>query len=269
MVKRLLSALFILSLLLSHGIGEERVTRNEGEMFFPEEKNWVYHFTYAYPYLNGEDYTAALINDTYQMALDEMTQLVLPMFANAEDMRFDGKNEVNHDFSVLCDNGVLLSILQTKRQSMGEEGAMYTLEPLTFDVSGQYAGETLTLRGVILIQAGVDPEGLDDVRPEEYPEITRIISESSSSMADRMMPVLYDLFMKSEGAEAIAPSCSYENFEMEFSPTHDFAADEEGNVLFFFPPMLLAQPGTHVPVIRLTPTDIEAILEQDPQVSPE
>ena len=26
------------------------VIRNEGEAWFPEEKNWVYHFTYAYPY---------------------------------------------------------------------------------------------------------------------------------------------------------------------------------------------------------------------------
>ena len=162
MAKRLLAALCALLLLAAPALGELTVQPLAGEAYFPGEKNWVYHFTYAYPQVVGDDYTAALINDTYQMALDEMIQLVLPMFANAPDMRFDGKNEVKHDYEIMCNDGRLLSILQFRSQTMGADGVRYTLEPLTFDVSGIYAGETLTLRGVVLVQAGVDPAALED-----------------------------------------------------------------------------------------------------------
>ena len=98
-------AALALWLCAASALADLTVERNEGERYFPDENNWVYHFTYAYPKILGDDYTAALINDTYQMALDEMTNLVLPMFANTPDMRFDGKNEVWHDFAVTCNNG--------------------------------------------------------------------------------------------------------------------------------------------------------------------
>ncbi|MBR5109221.1 MAG: hypothetical protein IK099_03415 [Clostridia bacterium] len=259
MAKR--AALSALALLLcaACAFAELTVERNEGELFLPDESNWVYHFTYAYPRIVGDDYTAALINDTYQMALDEMTRLVLPMFANAPEMRFDGKNEVKHDFTVACNNGKLLSIVQLRSQTMGEE-TVYSLEPLTFDVGGMYAGETLTLRGVILIQAGVDPEQLEDVRPEDYPEIAHIIQGSSSSVAEALMPILYRAFLgHPDLAETETPS--YEDFEIEFSPTHDFAASQSGNyIAFYYPPMLPSKAGQGNTVILLSPADIEAIL---------
>ena len=242
---------------------ELTVERNEGEMYFPDEKNWVYHFTYAYPKIIGDDYTAALINDTYQMALDEMTNLVLPMFANTPDMRFDGKNEVKHDFIVACNDGRLLSIVQFRSQSMGEE-TVYSLEPLTFDVQGQYAGETLTLRGVILIQAGVDPEQLEEATADEYPEIAHIINGSSSSIADALMPFLFDLFCAhSDAPETEKPS--YEDFEIAFSPARDFSAYNLDNcIAFYYSPMQASEADRGYTVIVLSPADIESILAAAP-----
>ena len=240
---------------------ELTVERNEGERYFPDEKNWVYHFVYAYPKILGDDYTAALINDTYQMALDEMTNLVLPMFANTPDMRFDGKNEVNHDFTVACNNDKLLSIVQFRSQSMGDE-TVYSLEPLTFDVSGIYAGETLTLRGVILIQAGVDPEQLEDVRAEEHPDIARIIRGSSGSISEALMPALYDLF-RAHPNLSDSEKPSLEDFEIEFSPARDFAAYREGGyIAFYYPPMLAPEAYRENTVILLSPAEIEAILAE-------
>lgn len=259
--RRILS--FILTVLAvwfcaASAFAELTVERNEGEIFFPDEKKWVYHFTYAYPKIMGDDYTAALINDTYQMALDEMTNLVLPMFANAPDMRFDGKNEVTHDFAVYCNNGGLLSIVQTRVQTMGEE-IMYSLEPLTFDVCGMYAGETLTLRGVMLILAGVAPDALDDASAVDYPEIAQIINGSSASIAEALLPSLHDRFLREDIPLAASEGISLENFELEFSASRDFAVSEDRQLLFFFPPMLMKEPG--IAAVSFTIPEIEALLE--------
>lgn len=260
MAKRFLCLLAALLLAASPALGEITVERNEGELFFPQEKNWVYHFVYAYPHIPGEDYTSALINDTYQMALDEMTQLVLPMFANAPDMRFDGKNEVTHDFTVLCNDGHLLSILQTRVQTRGEEGMLYALEPLTFDVNGMYAGETLTLRGVTLVLAGVDGEMLDDAEPELYPHVARVIDGSSDEMAEVLMPVLYEQFKALQESGIMGAEWTYDDFASDFSPTRDFCAGEDGKITFFFPPMLMAQPCLQSPRVSFSPEDLDALL---------
>ncbi len=259
MVKRVLAAAMTLLLFVSPALGEVTVESSEGEMYFPQEKNWTYHFLYAYPHIVGEDYTSALINDTYEMALDEMTQLVLPMFANAKDMRYDGQNEVRHGFSVQCNNGRVLSILQTREQTRGAEGDLYALEPLTFDVGGMYAGETLTLRGVTLIQAGVDSGKLEEVTAEDYPALAHIIDGSSVQMGEALLPVLYQEFQKLQESGRIAPQWTYDDYEDEFSPTRDFYTNDEGSILFFFPPMLLSAPSFDVPVFSFTPEELDAI----------
>ncbi|MBR0228332.1 MAG: hypothetical protein IJQ62_08285 [Clostridia bacterium] len=260
MAKRFLSFLAALLLLVSPALGEMTVERKTGERYYPQEKDWVYHFSYAYPHIAGDDYTAAHINDTYEMALDEWAKLMLPMFANAPDMRYDGKNEVTHDFTVVCNNGRVLSILQTRVQTRGESGPLYALEPLTFDVGGAYAGESLTLRGVTLIQAGVDGDLMEDAEPDMYPEVARIIGGSSDEMAEALLPVLYERFQEQQGAGVIAAHWTREDFEDKFSPTQDFYTDEEGRIVFFFPPELLSVPSFEVPVFSFTPAELDALL---------
>lgn len=266
MAKR--AMILALALLLSAvpALGEMTVERTEGESYFPDEKQWVYHFTYAYPFVQGEDYTAALINDTYQMALDEMTQLVLPMFANAEDMRFDGKNEVTHDFAVMCNNGMVLSILESRTQTKGSQGMAYVLEALTFDVGGAYAGETLTLRGVSLILAGVGAEYLDTddsvkaKAAEAYPALKNLIYGSSDKMAAALTPVLYEEFKRLQAENVMAPEVTEEDFSIEFSPSRDFYADAEDRIVFFFPPSLMREPSLDPPVFSFTPQELNDML---------
>ena len=260
MVKKFLALILALSLFAAPALCELTVERTEGERFFPDEKAWVYHFTYAYPHIVGEDYTCALINDTYQMAFDELTQLVLPMFANAEDMRFDGRNEVTHDYSVMCNNGRVLSVLERRSQTMGEEGIRYTLEALTFDVGGMYAGETLTLRGVALIQAGVDASGLEDVNAQDYPALGNLISGSSGEMGAALIPVLYQEFAHLQEEGVMDPEKTYDDFVMEFSPTRDFYTDENGDLVFFFPPALMAAPSFDAPAFSFSPERLNELL---------
>ena len=236
MVKRLALLTAVLMLLSLPALGEMTVERSEGEMYFPSEKDWTYHFVYAYPHLVGEDYASAAINDTYEMALDEMRLLVLPMFANQPDMRFDGHNEVKHDFAVTCNNGRFFSVVQYRSQSMGEEGTLLTMESLVFDVAGEYIGETLTLRGLVMV------------------------GDSSDQIANALMPVLYEKFIALQEAGVALPDLDAEDFMLEFSPTQNFYADEEGNAVFYFPPTLLTEPSFDVPAFTFTPAELEALL---------
>lgn len=265
-MKRTTCAALIACLLLAlvlPAMGEMQVERREGEAYFPDEKNWVYHFTYAYPRLAGEDYASAAINDTYEMALDEMIQLVLPMFANAPDMRYEGKNEVIHDFSVFCNNGRVLSIVQKREQRLGGEDTRVSREALTFGVSGLYEGEALTLRGVILLQAGVDPVRLDDAALEEYPEVAHIIEGSSTLIGEKLLPVLYRKFEELQSSGAARADVSRDAFEEECVPTADFYANDAGELVFFFQPALLTDPGAEGTAVSLTPAELDALLAEE------
>ncbi|MBQ9263654.1 MAG: hypothetical protein IJ189_05520 [Clostridia bacterium] len=243
---------------VSVSAGGLAVAAQEGEIYFPSEEQWSYHFVYSYPHLLGEDYVSAAINDTYQMALDEMLQLVLPMFANADTMQFDGQNEVSHDFYVTCNNDRLLSIVQNRRQTMGEEGVTLAIEPLTFDVSGEYQGDTLTLRGCILADVGDTP--VDEMTVEAYPQAAKLIAGSSESISEAVAQHLYPEFVKLQEAGIARGDVDEEDFLWEFAPAANFYVDEEGRVVFFFPPALLAEPSFDVPTFPFTAAELENLL---------
>lgn len=228
--------LLVMLLSLACALSESQVERMEGEAWFPSEKNWTYHFTYAYPQLVGEDYATAAVNDTYQMALDEMLELVLPMFSHEEGMLFDGQNEVIHDFAVTCNNGRFLSIVQYRSQTMGPDFTNLAMEALVFDMAGEYLGETLTLRGLVMV------------------------GDSSAQIGDAVTPLLYEEFKKLQEAGIGNPDVDEELFHLEFEATRDFYADAEGNAVFFFQPVLLLNPSFDVPTFTYTPDQLAALL---------
>lgn len=236
MAKKIIAAVLALLLLMGCAGAETAIERMEGEAYFPSEKDWTYHFVYAYPKLRGDDLASAMVNDTYQMVLDEMLQLVLPMFANAEDMRYTGKNEVNHDYIVTCNNGKFLSIVQRKTQTVEDGALLYTMESQVFDMAGEYLGETLTLRGLVMV------------------------GDSSDQIAEALMPVLYQEFLKLQEAGVCRKELTREDFDMEFSPTLHFYADENSSAVFYFPPTLLTEPSFDVPIFPFTPAELEGLL---------
>jgi len=236
------------------------VKRTAGEAYYPDEKNWVYHFTYAYPQVEGGDYTAALVNDTYKMALGEVKDIVMPMFANSPDMRYDGHNEVNHDFSVTCNTDRLLSILMRQSQTRGKEGTALSLEAQTFNVWGDSAGDTMTLRGTVLLLAGADPDGLEEITAADLPDYPKILAGSSDRMEERLLPLLYEEFRALQSAGTARQDVEYSRYEAEFSPARDFYALPDGRIAFFFPPSLLTEPSFDVPVFTYTAAEIEALL---------
>lgn len=236
MVKRISSLALILLLLLSAARAESTVVRQEGEEWFPGEADWTYHFVYAYPHLEAEedDLAAAMVNDTYQMVLEEMLYVVLPMFANAAGA--GTHTEVRHDFTVTCNNGQFLSVLQQRAQHDDQGQETLTLESQVFDMAGEYLGETLTLRGLVMV------------------------GESSDQLAAAVMPLMYAEFGKLQAQGVCRKEISREEFETEFSPMLHFYADEKGNAVFFFPPALLTEPSFDVPVFPFTPQELESLL---------
>lgn len=236
MVKRVFAMALLCALLFTAAHAEIAVTRQNGEEWFPSRENWTYHFTYAYPHLDapGDDLAAAMVNDTYQMVLEEMLYVVLPMFANAAEP--GTKIEVDHDFSVTCHDGRFLSVVQRRAQRDAAGEDILTLESQVFDMAGEYLGEALTLRGVVMV------------------------GESSAQIAAAVLPVLYAEFERLQGEGVCRADVTKEEFEEEFSPTLQFYADEQGRAVFFFPPSLLTEPSFEVPVFPFSPEELEALL---------
>lgn len=242
---------------VSVSAGGRQVIRREGEAYYPSEGEKRYHFVYAYPLVLGEDYAAAAVNDTYQMALDEMMHLMLPMLANEEEGPAEAMYEVRHDFFVTCNNDRVLSIVQRRSQRMGDEETL-SLDPLVFDVSGEYTGEPLTLRGCIL--AGLSGEKAEDMTAEQYPQAAKILAGSSDLIAEAVAEQLYPAFLTMQQEGTARADVSREDFEWEFAPAASFYVNAEGNVVFFFPPALLTAPSFDVPVFPYTAAEIEALL---------
>lgn len=235
MVKRMICVLLCL-LIFPCALCESTVERREGERYFPSEEEWTYHFTYAYPFLPDGDLFSAMVNDTYEMVLNEMIYTSLPMFADSADL--DGyKAEVRHDFRVTCNNGRFLSIVQLRSQTLEDGGEMLVMEPLTFDVTGEYMGETLTLRGLVMV------------------------GESSVQLSEALMPLLYDEFQQLQARGIARADVTREDFYAEFSPMSHFYADEAGSAVFFFPPMLMEEPSFDPPVFVYTPAQLQALVE--------
>lgn len=213
-----------------------------GEAYFPSEENWTYHYTYRYPELAGDGNAAILVNEAYRNALDEMLNLVLPMFANASEMLYDGHNEIVSDYQVTCHTDQLYSVLQTRSQTMGEE-TMLTLEAQVFALDGPYQGEPLTLRGTV----------------GEW------VGESSDQIAAAVLPELYAAFQELQAEGIVNPVWTQEDFETEFSPMAQFYANQEGSVVFFLPPMLLTTPSFDVPTWTYSPERLHELTLQLPE----
>ena len=238
--------------------GHFTVKRTEGEAYYPQNGEWTYHLTYACPFVAEDGYTAALINDTYDLALGEIKDIALPMFAR--ENRDGGRWEYRWDFTVMCNTDRLLSIL-TRQEKAPEEGQpLLTLEAQTFNVCGDTEGDPLTLRGAALLQAGVPPEKLLTAEEADLPDYPMLIRGSSDLLEEKLLPLLYKEFQALQESGVIRPDADRDDYEMEFSPARDFYALPDGRIAFFFPPALMAAPSFDAPVFAFAPAELEALL---------
>lgn len=208
----------------------------EGEEYFPRELPWTYHYTYRYPMLLGEGMLQEAINDYFRNALNEMTMLVIPMFAADPIMIGEGSNEISQNYEVTCNNGTFFSVLMTQAQTV-EGRERISLESAVFDASGEYLGETLTLRG--LVRVGPSSQALSEAVLQDVWE------DIDLQMRD-----------KSSGWKS---SLTSDILKAEFYPEVQFYADDLGNAVFYLQPGRLRQDD-RVVTYTYTPQMLEELL---------
>ena len=212
------------------------VTWTQGEEWFPGRDAWVYYYTYTVPEVKGSGALSEELNHYFDTAIGEMVNLVLPMFT--VDMPGDGRNEINDLYEITCNNDEFFSFL-LRRSTLSEGKEVLSLQSAVFAVSGQYTGESLTLRG-----------------------LAREIGESSSQIAGF---VIKDIWQKIEermkaGDWAVRKEMSFDLLSAEFFPETHFFADEQGNIVFYLQPGLLGL-GEEMAVFTYTPEELENLLE--------
>ena len=212
------------------------VTWTQGEEWFPGRDAWVYYYTYTVPEVKGSGALSEELNHYFDTAIGEMVNLVLPMFT--VDMPGDGRNEISDLYEITCNNDEFFSFL-LRRSTLSEGKEVLSLQSAVFAVSGQYTGESLTLRG-----------------------LAREIGESSSQIAGF---VIKDIWQKIEermeaGDWAVRKDMSFDLLSAEFFPETHFFADEQGNIVFYLQPGLLGL-GEEMAVFTYTPEELENLLE--------
>ena len=244
MVKKWLALLCALMLMCPAALSEHVIHELSGVEYYPDAEAWTYCYDYSLPQLETgmADVAAMMINETMVMALDEMRELVLPMFAASEDMTCNGRVTITQRYQITCNSDRFFSVLIT-REEKDDRGSFYTLESEVFDVGGEYMGETLTLRGVVMV------------------------GQSSDQLGRAVLPVLYEEFKKLQQEGVCVPDMTEEDFYLSFSPTLDYCCDQEGHALFYFQPALMAKPSLDVPMFTFTPAELQALCENVPAES--
>ena len=220
------------------GEAELQVTWTDIKQTFPEEGEAVYTYTCRYPALSGIP-AAEGINDFYRTTVSEMVELVLPMYANDEDMAFSGGNAFDQVYEITCNNGRYFSTRMLQKQILGDR-EIATVHSQVFDVSGAYAGEMLTLRGLL----------------EE-------VGESSAQLADA---IFEDIWQKIEKQQADVASPWNQDLDkdtlgLDFFPEEHFYADEEGRAVFYLQPGLFRQ-DQEIVTFTYTAQEVLALLTQ-------
>lgn len=146
-MRRFIAVLMLLLALSGTALAQLEFTWQEGEAFFPEGDQWNYRYSYRYPVAQGEGFAAQAINEYFDVALSEQINLVIPMYANDPIMTEGGRQEIRDEYQVTYSDDRIFSILLRHSQSIEGE-ALLSLRSAVFAVSGEYIGDTLTLRGV-------------------------------------------------------------------------------------------------------------------------
>ncbi|MHC1785626.1 MAG: hypothetical protein AB9880_00980 [Christensenellales bacterium] len=214
--ERMLAALLCLALYLSWtplSLAKVNVAWQEGEAWFPEGGDWTYHYTYRFPLAEGEGEAQDCINYYFDNAWNEMTKLVLPMYAADPVMSGGLRHEFSQAYALTCNNDDFFSFLLTQHQTVAGRD-LVSLSSAVFAVSGEYLGQTLTLRG--LVQVGDSSRQLAEAVLEDiWRQISARIAAGDSAWQEEL---------------------SKEKLAAEFYPETQFYADEEGRAVFYLQP---------------------------------
>ncbi len=210
----------------------------QGEQYFPREEPWTYHFSFRYPRLLGDGLVQEAINDYFRNAMNEMTMLVIPMFAADPIMVGAGGNEISQSYEVTCSNDAFFSVLLTQVQTVDGK-ARTTLQSAVFATSGEYAGQSLTLRG--LVQVGPSSTDLGEA----------VLKDIWQQIQAQML----------DGSFGWKSDLSSDILKAEFYPEVQFYADSMANAVFYLQPGQFRQDDLTV-TYTYTPQRLDELLAQ-------
>lgn len=212
----------------------------EGEQYFPQDEPWTYHYSYRYPLIKGDGPVQEAINDYFRNALNEMTMIVIPMFSADPIMVGAGANEISQRYEVTCNNGAFFSVLLTQVQTMEGE-TLTTLQSAVFATSGEYIGESLTLRG--LVQVGPSSQELGEA----------VLQDIWKDIQVQMR----------HGAYGWKSDLSSDILRADFYPEVQFYADALANAVFYLQPGQFRQDDLLVTYTYTSQRLEELLAEQD------
>lgn len=234
--QRISLLLCLIWLLIPAAQAELPVTWMGGEAWFPDEQAWTYHYQYLYPMLSGEDAVSEAINHYFDLALNEMANLVLPMYAADPIMAGKGGNRVSEQWRVTCNSDDFFSALLHRTQTV-EGTEVHTVNSVVFAASGEYAGDSLTLRG--LVQVGDSSQQLGEAVLQD------VWRQVEAEMAQVDSPWLADM--------------SLDTLSDGFYPEEHFYANEQGDAVFYLQPGVF-RSDQEVAEYVYTPQQLERLL---------
>lgn len=202
----------------------------EGLYTYPEgstEADALYVYRYRYPQIAGDSDLALHINTTYSYAVEDALGFEVPMLAT--DMQpGDAQKIVNIDYTVTCATSEYLSIVVTKRVSVGNE-TTEVISGHVFALTGSGAGRIINLPVYL---------GLLDAEETDEWLLTR-----QTNKADKVVrEMIWDLIRNDNGEHPdLYDDLTFEELEAGFYPEEDFYLTEAGEPCFYF------QPGTAAP----------------------
>lgn len=240
-MKRFAALLLALALACAQALAAgTEVEFHQAEQDFMQGDKLIYRYACSYPQLKGESFAVEAVNHYYLAAVSEMTELVLPMYAADPDMAGDGNRVMKQAYEITCNNGAFFSTLM--RQQQGDVGAeQVSLSSQVFAMTGVYAGESLTLRGLL-----------------------GEIGESSDQLA---AVVLKDIWRQIEPEIRAANSpwdsrLTLEALSLDFFPQEHFYADGEGRAVFYLQPGLFRSDGES-PTYAYSAEDVLRLLKEN------
>lgn len=242
-MKRLLPLALLLCVMASvaYASASMEIGWTEGELRFPDGEEWTYKYTYRYPDIRGEGPVAEALRHYFDLAFNEMTRLVLPMYAEDPIMTAGQRNEISEHYELTYRSDRLAGFLLTHRQTV--DGVQVTsLRSVVFDIGGEYAGDTLTLRGVALV------------------------GDSSRQLGEG---VLRDVWRRLQEQLRDKPAAFKEGLTEDklaevFYPESAFYPDESGRIVFYIQPGDLRTDDEPL-LFAYTPRQLELLLEDPKQ----
>ncbi len=220
-----------------------------GEAAFPEGSavdSAKFLLTYAYPQVTPEMDTDTNINVFYQELIDDLMQLTAPMLYDEASATLDDNVSayMHINYQVTANTDDFFSVLLTQEQFMGVAESQ-TLLASVFARTGDSAGGLVTLPYVMGISE-------DD-------------EASATKLVDTAYRLVWDIIVEQMQAGTVEyfEELTEENLFAEFYPESDFYLDEQGNIVFFVQPSVIASGAAGALTFPFSPDELRSEMDKN------